>query len=120
MLHLSNKKGGLPLNFNDCKRFRNYINECELIDLLVLGSPFTWHKNDAQEHLDRAFSNSAWLHTWPSSHVAHLAHSKFDHCPILVKIKEDVFQATRQFNFKFNDAGYLITSSICFLKTSGI
>lgn len=82
MLHSTNKKGGVPLTFNDCKPFLHGINDCELIDLLVSGSPFTWHKNNVHEWLDWAFSNLAWLHIWPKSHVAHLARAKSDHCPI--------------------------------------
>lgn len=61
MLHPENKKKGVPLTYNDCKPFLNYINKCELINLPVSGPRFTWHKHDVHEHLDWVFGNSTWL-----------------------------------------------------------
>lgn len=52
----NNKKGGVPLSYNDYKLFLNCVNDSELIEIPISGSPFTWHKHDVHERLDWSFA----------------------------------------------------------------
>lgn len=41
ILHLNEKKGGLPDSLGRCNLFQNCINNCNLIDMGTFGLPFT-------------------------------------------------------------------------------
>ena len=70
--------------------FREYINECGLMDLGFHKPRFTWtNKNliwscNIKERLDRGLGNEEWKIHFPRIEIHHLPCTKFDHCPILL------------------------------------
>lgn len=61
MPDLSDKKGGIPLTFNNCKEFINCIDECRLIAFNPSSPYFTYNHRDVYKRIDYVFSNFNWL-----------------------------------------------------------
>ncbi|XP_015935726.1 uncharacterized protein LOC107461695 [Arachis duranensis] len=65
IIHPLEKKGGGRSDAHACRKFRNWINNCSLMDLRFCGSKFTWRgpKWEGLERvfkrLDRALSNAS-------------------------------------------------------------
>lgn len=72
------KLGGKPFTSGSFCRFRNFMDECELLDIGYVGYMYTWNnrragKANIQERLDRAVSNSKWRVLFPHATVHHLS-----------------------------------------------
>ncbi|KAJ4838451.1 hypothetical protein Tsubulata_041033 [Turnera subulata] len=81
------KQGGAPVNLLRCTKFREWIEDCHLIDVGYTGPKFTWrgqehHHGRVYERLDRGLANLAWLHLFSSASIRHLARVKSDHHPL--------------------------------------
>lgn len=61
MLRPENKKGGVPITYNDCKTFANCINNCCLVELNAVGSQFTWERRGVFERIDWGLCNIFWM-----------------------------------------------------------
>ncbi|KAI7991201.1 hypothetical protein LOK49_LG12G00888 [Camellia lanceoleosa] len=71
------------------QRFRNRINNCNLIDLGSVGPRLTWTNNrqglaNTMERLDRAMSNDRWRALFPEGTVRTLPRTYSDHSPLVV------------------------------------
>lgn len=71
ILSPNEKYGGLSLG-KRCSHFGDFMEDMDLHDLGFKGSPFTWHRGNLFERLDRALGNEAWVKTFPDSLVSHL------------------------------------------------
>ena len=56
----SNKKGASKV-FASMKRFKHYIDGCELIDLPLNGKKFTWSRGNAASRIYRILISDDWL-----------------------------------------------------------
>lgn len=61
--------------------FRDYLDECDLVDLGFIGDQFTWRRGGKgiQECLDRAVCNEAWTNNLPLADLVNEQHVHSDH-----------------------------------------
>ena len=71
--------------------FRSAVVDAKLMDLALIGSPFTWEigrgtENWVQEKLDRAFVCIKWKYIFPYVKVKTIEVSVSDHLPIFLQV----------------------------------
>ncbi|EPS59531.1 hypothetical protein M569_15275, partial [Genlisea aurea] len=76
-------------------KFKEALDDCELLDLGFSGNPFTWTNNRIHPHtvrarLDRFVANGQWISApiYPNSSVKHLRYGGSDHCPIFLQLSD--------------------------------
>ena len=79
----SEKVGGGLRPFLQMQNFKEALDECGLMDLGYIGSPFTWSKHyrsgtSIWERLDRAVASHDWFIRFPGSRVHHVDSSTSD------------------------------------------
>ncbi|XP_075109001.1 uncharacterized protein LOC142180813 [Nicotiana tabacum] len=84
------KYGGLSVSLIEVDDFRHCINTCNLTDLGIKGSIFTWWNERSEEdcifkRLDRCIGNNELQQTFPGLEITHLSKIGSDHCPMLLK-----------------------------------
>ena len=70
------------------RRFRQFINDCELQELYLKGRLFTWSNErdiPTLEWLDRVLASEGWSATFPNHELSALASECSDHAPLLLK-----------------------------------
>lgn len=104
------KSGGAPASYSRCRKFKDWIEECKLIDLGYLGPKFTWRGQKSPglsrvyERLDRAFCNMEWRVSFPEAAVRNLPRVKSDHHPILIDLQSNLPPPAFQRPFRFEAA----------------
>ncbi|KAL8152131.1 hypothetical protein V2J09_021939 [Rumex salicifolius] len=73
-----------------CDRFKEWVEDMELLDLRFTGPKFTWSRgldpsSRTSAHLDRGLCNMEWRGAFPEAPVKHLACNQSDHAPVLLK-----------------------------------
>ncbi|XP_075655988.1 uncharacterized protein LOC142626093 [Castanea sativa] len=91
LLSYNGKLGGNPLNPKHVQMFKECLDSCGMVDLSFHGPRFTWvNKREVghfiQERLDRGFSNIEWRELYSEAVVHDLAHTRLDHCLVLLKL----------------------------------
>ncbi|GKV17381.1 hypothetical protein SLEP1_g27896 [Rubroshorea leprosula] len=71
----------------DMPEFDQFISECGLVDLPLIGRKFTWHQTNgaAMSRLDRFLLSEEWCLNWEDVKQWGLNCSYSDHCPIVLK-----------------------------------
>lgn len=69
--------------------FRDVVSSCNLIDIPLIGYPFTWEKSkgklDAvEERLDMALVSESWIQCFPNSKLLNLIAPMSNNSPILL------------------------------------
>ena len=70
------------------RRFRQFINDCELQELYLKGRLFTWSNErdiPTLEWLDRVLASEGWSATFPNHELSALASECSDNAPLLLK-----------------------------------
>lgn len=86
--------------------FRETLDHCLLSDVGFSGRWFIWERensptNNIKGHLDGGVANEKCLNLFPNASINHLAHTFFDHCPLLVSLNKDkINKGKRPFRFK--------------------
>lgn len=85
--------------------FREVVDECWLLDLGYFGPWYTWKRGNfpstnIKERLDSGLAYEAWMELFPSVTIQLLAHSFFDHYPLLLSTSLMVSRP-RTFQFRF-------------------
>ncbi|GKV19934.1 hypothetical protein SLEP1_g30130 [Rubroshorea leprosula] len=74
-------------NRRDMVEFDEFIRECGLIDLPLIGRKYTWYQPNGavMSRLDRFLLSEDWCLKWGDIKQWGLRRTKSDHCPILMK-----------------------------------
>ncbi|XP_020581389.1 uncharacterized protein LOC110025315 [Phalaenopsis equestris] len=80
--------GGVHPNLSRIADFNDALMEAGLFDLGFQGKPFTWHRGQIFERLDRFVANTNWISEFLHHKVIHLAILALDHAPILLQITD--------------------------------
>ena len=104
LLKSHEKHGGRLRPYGQMEKFREVLDECNLLDLGYVGNKFTWSKKFPNggmiwERLDRAVSTADWFDLFPATKVQTLSCVSSDHSPIL--ILPDGFNAKTQRPWRF-------------------
>lgn len=67
--------------------FNQFIEGNQLLDLLVVGSKYTWYRpnGSAKSRLDRTLVSDSWVKIWPRSRQYILNRKVSDHCALVIK-----------------------------------
>ena len=90
MLLEDEKIGGSPINRSHITAFKNFMDNCGLMDLGFQGPQLTWTnkspmwQTNIKERLDRGLGNAEWKMLFLTAEIHHLPRVKSDHCPILL------------------------------------
>ncbi|KAM6545103.1 hypothetical protein CsatB_025839 [Cannabis sativa] len=102
------KKGGKKYPDRLIDGFNQALGDCNLIDLPLVGYPFTWEKgrnsNDwIEERLDKALVTNDWLSIFPMPILYNMEITNSDHCPILLLLK-GTYPTSSYHSFRFENA----------------
>lgn len=95
ILRLTEKEGGrLDENESLVRDFQSCLLDCGMDDMGFKGNPFTWHRGELKERLDRAVSNIQWWIRFEEASIFHLPQFKSDHVPLWLRFKQQVSKNT--------------------------
>lgn len=103
------KKGSHPHPGPLIQGFNEALNDCELIDLGMVGYPFTWERGRGteawvEERLDRAMASPVWKHNFGNASVNNIATIHSDHSAIFLDVHGSLGNEVRCRNFRFENA----------------
>lgn len=102
ILNASEKKGGSPTyRSRDMAKFKETVQQCNLIDAGFRGYQFTWRRGQIEVRLDRALINLDWRLRFLEAVVHHLPHFKSDHQPLFIKFNRDKRRPVGRRPFRF-------------------
>ncbi|XP_072060382.1 uncharacterized protein [Arachis hypogaea] len=99
------KEGGGQKSATTIATFINFIDSNELVDIGMVGRPFTWtnrrHGEDlVKEKLDRYLVGMGWKLKFPNAVVHRLTESGSDHAPILMETEPQSWHSKRRFKYQ--------------------
>ncbi|XP_060972157.1 uncharacterized protein LOC133038123 [Cannabis sativa] len=102
------KRGGRNYPDRLIEGFIGALSDCNLIDLPLVGYPYTWEKGRnsgdlIEERLDKALVTNEWLALYSQPVLYNLEFSMSDHCPIFLVFK-GLFPTASLHSFRFENA----------------
>uniref|UniRef100_A0A803P924 Reverse transcriptase domain-containing protein n=1 Tax=Cannabis sativa TaxID=3483 RepID=A0A803P924_CANSA len=102
------KKGGRKYPDRLIDGFLGALDDCNLVDLPLLGYPYTWEKGRdirewIEERLDRALVTHDWMSLFTQLVLLNLEISTSDHCPIFLVFKGNIPSSSHH-SFRFENA----------------
>ncbi|KAK8552867.1 hypothetical protein V6N11_010321 [Hibiscus sabdariffa] len=99
------KRGGNPVDMNQCSIFENWIDTCKFCELYISGGNLTWSNRRTgedciQEKLDRCFFNTGWNDVFPFAQGLALPAIQSDHNPIIVRLVDGGIKRRPTFKFE--------------------
>ena len=100
-----NKFGGNQVNLNRALEFKNFLDDCNMLDLGFASPKYTWtnHRPISDlilERIDRCFANLVWRILFPKALVTRLPRTFSDLCPILIELcRASANQQNKPFRF---------------------
>uniref|UniRef100_A0A2N9G9R7 Reverse transcriptase domain-containing protein n=1 Tax=Fagus sylvatica TaxID=28930 RepID=A0A2N9G9R7_FAGSY len=99
------KKGGRSFVESSKGELRNFLDNCNLIDLGFKGNSFTWTnkrmgRDNIKERLDRAVANVEWKRLFPKATIKHLPMLSSNHAPLVINSHEDIPNGPKPFRFE--------------------
>lgn len=96
VLHQQDKRGGRPYPQWLIQGFNEVLEECDLIDMNLVGYQFTWERsfgsaNCIEVRLDRALVTPTFLNLFKDARLVNLEVSTSDHCPIMLETSSSQF-----------------------------
>ncbi|XP_062015943.1 uncharacterized protein LOC133732417 [Rosa rugosa] len=99
----ADKSGGPPRAHAPMAAFRRTMANCGFIDMVFVGSRYTWSNKFTKERLDKGFQTPLWRNWFPHNRVITLDPSESDHSPLLIEIqagKQRKHRSRRLFRFE--------------------
>ncbi|XP_074374632.1 uncharacterized protein LOC141715043 [Apium graveolens] len=102
----SDKQGGRPYPQTLIQGFQGVLEDCNLVDMDLVGYPFTWERGAGtadwiEVRLDRAIVSVNFMHMFAEAKLINLEVSTSDHCPILLELhKANVLVPMKRFRFE--------------------
>lgn len=85
-------------------KYRDTMNNYNLIDLGCFGSKFTWFNkrriNPIYERLDRVLANSDWIDIFPECCAKNFPRMSSDHNPVLLLLNNSPTSFAKSFRFE--------------------
>lgn len=108
LLYATDKKGVHPHPQACLEGFRLAVEDCNLVELDLVGGEFTWEKSKGKstwvrERLDRAFAVNEWWHKFPLCTLKVIHTTCSDHDPIQLSLF-DTTVSRKQFRFRFENS----------------
>lgn len=105
ILHHSEKQGGNIRLPNSFVRFRDWMFECDMLDMGFKGCCFTWSNGQGvdsfiRERIDRGVCNVAFRSMFPLALVIHNEMVRSDHCLLIVDLFHKVRRGAARFKFE--------------------
>lgn len=100
------KKGGRLYPSWLIQGFQDVLEDCELIDMELIGYPYTFERGHGTEawteiHLDRALVSKSWTETYQEAKLTNLEFSTSDHSPILLEpMTKKMMFSSKPFRFE--------------------
>lgn len=100
------KQGGRPYPQYLIQGFRDVVEECNLMDMDLIGYPFTWERvtetsERIEVRLDRALISADFLNIFKDAKLLNLEVTTSDHCPILLEThKVNIVAQEKRFRFE--------------------
>lgn len=93
VLSQTDKAGGRPYPQRLLQGFQDVLNDCDLIDVTLVGYQFTWERGfctnrHIEIRLDRALVNQEFMNLFQNAKLINLEVSTSDHSPILLETQE--------------------------------
>ncbi|KAH7862199.1 hypothetical protein Vadar_001358 [Vaccinium darrowii] len=99
------KRGGLTPLHSTVRGFKDFIDQCQLLDLGFTGYPFTWRNNrdgegQIQERLDRALASPFWRTKFSQATIEHVNAVGSDHSALILHLNP--YEIHRRAPFRFD------------------
>nr|XP_025675778.1 uncharacterized protein LOC112776041 [Arachis hypogaea] len=99
------KEGGGQKSATTIATFTNFIDSNELVDIGMVGHPFTWTNRRqgedlVKERFDRYLVGMEWKLKFPNAVVHRLTESGSDHAPILMETEPQSWHSKRRFKYQ--------------------
>lgn len=91
-IYSSEDKNNTNINRAMLGRFRRWINDLELKEIPLIGRKYTWSNQrevPTLVKLDHLFCTAGWEELFPDYILISKASEDSDHCPLVLKLKED-------------------------------
>lgn len=107
MLNQGEKRGGCSLNFTKARRFRSFVDGCEIVHMRANDLLYTWENERdtstvVEECLDRALINTAFLSKFPNVSVTVPPRVGSDHNILVWILEERVYHGSQGFRCRLN------------------
>lgn len=105
-MHQGDKRGGRPYPNWLLSGFQEVCYECNLLDMELVGYPYTWEKgrgtiNWVEIRLDRALISQLRSELFPGAWLENLEFSASDHCPLWLNLGvHKRIKCTKRFRFE--------------------
>ncbi|XP_072072033.1 uncharacterized protein [Arachis hypogaea] len=104
------KEGGGQKSATTIATFTNFIDSNKLVDIGMVGRPFTWTNRRqgedlVKERLDRYLVGIEWKLKFPNAVVHRLTESGSDHAPILMETEPQSWHSKRRFKYQERRCG---------------
>ncbi|KAJ8420145.1 hypothetical protein Cgig2_024524 [Carnegiea gigantea] len=76
--------GGIEVLESEVREFANCLEKCELEEIRIVGTYYTWTNKTARSRLDRVLINQAWYSTFDFTQAMYKANGVSDHTPLLI------------------------------------
>ncbi|KAF9608966.1 hypothetical protein IFM89_012143 [Coptis chinensis] len=102
---IDEKRGGPPVPASQIKHFTEAIQNCMLMDVGFIGSPYTWCNNQQGlrrvfKRLDRAMCNAQWRTLFPNAQLHHVLTVDSDHKLLMLDCVPMLKKLKRPFRFE--------------------
>ncbi|KAF7830019.1 reverse transcriptase [Senna tora] len=96
------KHGGRSGGSRPDQGFRDWVDNCAMMDMGFTGSRYTWRRSEVSIRLDRIMVSQNWKLMFPEAAVVHLPCFKSDHNPLWLRFYPSVnsqYRHDRPFRF---------------------